>query len=51
MIRAGVGEQELSDEIRDLARRNLGLTRQWHQRIVRAGDNALQPFKERPPTG
>lgn len=49
MIRAGVGEQELSDEIRDLAAEMLGVTRHWHRRIVRAGENTMQPFKERPP--
>ena len=49
MIRAGVGEQELSDEIRDLAADMLGVTRHWHRRIVRAGDNTLQPFLEHPP--
>ena len=32
MIRAGVGEQELSDEIRDLAADMLGVTRHWHRR-------------------
>ena len=50
MIRAGVGEQQLSDEIHDLAaddaRRH---SRHWHRRIVRAGENTLQPFKEHPP--
>jgi Xaa-Pro dipeptidase len=49
MIRAGVGEQELSDEIRDLAAEMLGVTRHWHRRIVRAGDNTLQPFRKHPP--
>src|ERR1700677_4673707 len=49
MIRAGVGEQELSDEIRDLAAEMFGVTRHWHRRIVRAGENTLQPFRERPP--
>jgi Xaa-Pro dipeptidase len=49
MIRAGVGEQELSDEIRDLAADMFGVTRHWHRRIVRAGENTLQPFKEHPP--
>lgn len=49
MIRAGVGEQELSDEIRDLAEDMFGVTRHWHRRIVRAGENTLQPFLERPP--
>ncbi len=49
LIRAGVGEQELSDEIRDLAADMFGVTRHWHRRIVRAGENTLQPFRERPP--
>jgi Xaa-Pro dipeptidase len=49
MIRAGVGEQELSHEIRDLAADMFGVTRHWHRRIVRAGENTLQPFKEHPP--
>ncbi|MGH3967082.1 MAG: M24 family metallopeptidase [Mycobacterium sp.] len=49
MIRAGVGEQELSDEIRDLAAEMFGVTRHWHRRIVRAGENTLQPFRQHPP--
>ncbi len=49
MIRAGVGERQLSDEIRDLAAQQFGVTRHWHRRIVRAGQNTLQPFREHPP--
>jgi Xaa-Pro dipeptidase len=49
MIRPGVGEQELSDEIRELAAQLLGVRGHWHRRIVRAGENTLQPFRERPP--
>ncbi|OBF92914.1 aminopeptidase [Mycobacterium sp. 852002-51163_SCH5372311] len=49
MIRPGVGEQALSDDIRDLAADIFGVTRHWHRRIVRAGENTLQPFNERPP--
>lgn len=48
-IRSGVGEKELSDEIHDLAGEMFGVTRHWHRRIVRAGENTLQPFHERPP--
>ena len=51
MIRPGVGEQQLSDEIRDLAAEMLGVTRHCHRRIVRAGENTLQPFKEHRRTG
>jgi Xaa-Pro dipeptidase len=49
MIRAGVGERELSDEIHALAAEKFGVTRHWHRRIVRAGENTLQPFQEHPP--
>jgi Xaa-Pro dipeptidase len=49
MIRPGVAEQTLSDEIRDLAAEMFGVTRHWHRRIVRAGENTLQPFKAHPP--
>lgn len=49
MIRPGVGERQLSDEIARLAAEMFGVTRHWHRRIVRAGENTLQPFHERPP--
>lgn len=49
MIRPGIGEKALSDEIHDLAGAMFGVTRHWHRRIVRAGENTLQPFHERPP--
>lgn len=49
LIRPGLGEKELSDQIHDLAGEMFGVTRHWHRRIVRAGENTLQPFQERPP--
>jgi Xaa-Pro dipeptidase len=49
MIRPGVREQELSDDIRDLAAEMFGVSRYWHRRIVRAGENTFQPFQEHPP--
>ena len=49
MIRAGVRETQLSDEIRDLAAEMFGVERHWHKRIVRAGDNTLQPYRKNPP--
>ena len=49
MVRAGVGEQQLSDEIRDLAAEMFGVDRHWHKRIVRAGENTLQPYRLNPP--
>src|ERR1700680_1115862 len=39
MIRAGVGEQQLSDEIRDLAAAMLGVTAHWHRPIVRGRES------------
>jgi Xaa-Pro dipeptidase len=49
MIRAGVTERLLSDEIRDLAADMFGVDRHWHKRIVRAGENTLQPYRHNPP--
>lgn len=49
MIRAGVGERALSDEIRDLAADMFGVDRHWHKRIVRAGENTLRPYRQNPP--
>ncbi|MGB8389585.1 M24 family metallopeptidase [Mycobacterium sp.] len=49
MIRPGVNEQQLSDDIHRLAAEMFGVTRHWHRRIVRAGENTLHPFQERPP--
>jgi hypothetical protein len=49
MIRAGVAEQALSDEIRDLAAAMFGVKKHWHKRIVRAGENTLQPYRKNPP--
>jgi Xaa-Pro dipeptidase len=49
LIRPCIGEQQLSDEIRDLAAQLLGVTGHWHRRVVRAGENTLQPFREHPP--
>lgn len=49
MIRSGVGERELSDEIRDLANDMFGVTRHWHKRIVRAGVNTLETARDNPP--
>ncbi|QTI68400.1 M24 family metallopeptidase [Gordonia polyisoprenivorans] len=49
MIRPGVGERELSNEIRDLAADMFGVTRHWHKRIVRAGENTLQTYRANPP--
>jgi Xaa-Pro dipeptidase len=49
LIAAGVREVAASDAIRDLAAELFGVERHWHKRIVRAGTNTLQPYRENPP--
>jgi Xaa-Pro aminopeptidase len=49
LIAVGVGERAASDAIRDLAGELFGIARFWHKRIVRAGPNTLQPYRENPP--
>jgi Xaa-Pro aminopeptidase len=49
MIRPGVGEQQLSEEIAGLAVERFGVTRHWHRRVVRAGENTLLAFHAHPP--
>lgn len=49
LVRPGVGERRLSDQIADLAAEMFGVTRHWHKRVVRAGPNTLQPFHADPP--
>jgi Xaa-Pro aminopeptidase len=49
LVAPGVGEQEASDRIRDLANELFGVTRHWHKRIVRSGPNTLAPYRENPP--
>lgn len=49
LISPGVGERELSDQIRDLASEMFETRRFWHKRIVRAGVNTLLPYAENAP--
>jgi Xaa-Pro aminopeptidase len=49
LIQPGAGERAVSDTIRDLAAEKFGVSRWWHKRIVRAGPNTLQPYRENPP--
>lgn len=49
ILRAGVTEVEASNAIRDLASELFGVSRFWHKRIVRAGENTLQPYRQNPP--
>lgn len=49
ILAPGVRETEASNAIRDLAAELFGVDRFWHKRIVRAGVNTLQPYRENPP--
>ena len=49
IIAPGVRETEASDAVRDLAAEMFGVSRHWHKRIVRAGPNTLEPYKQNPP--
>jgi Xaa-Pro aminopeptidase len=49
IITPGVSEIEASNAIRDLAADMFGVDRHWHKRIVRAGPNTLEPYRQNPP--
>ena len=40
LIRAGVSERQVEDEIGELAEREFGVEKHWHRRIVRAAPTA-----------
>jgi Xaa-Pro dipeptidase len=49
LIRSGITEKHLNDEVYELAKELYGTTTHWHKRIVRAGKNTLAPYAENPP--
>lgn len=49
LIRPGVRESELSDEIHALAQERFGVRRHWHRRVVRCGPNTLLGYYANPP--
>jgi len=49
LIRPGVLESELSQEIYALAHRRFGVRRHWHKRVVRCGSNTLLGYYAEPP--
>lgn len=49
LIRAGVSEKQLNDEIFEFANAHFGVKQHWHKRIVRAGPNGVCIFNEDPP--
>jgi Xaa-Pro aminopeptidase len=49
LVRAGITEKQLSEDIYKLALELFGIRKYWHKRIVRAGANTLCPYRENPP--
>jgi Xaa-Pro aminopeptidase len=49
LVAPGKGEKQVSDEVRDLGAELFGTDKHWHKRVVRAGENTLQPYAENPP--
>jgi Xaa-Pro dipeptidase len=49
LIRPGVAETKINQDIYALAEKMYGIARYWHKRIVRAGCNTLAPYDENPP--
>jgi Xaa-Pro dipeptidase len=49
LLRPGLLESELSREIHSLARRDFGVRRHWHKRVVRSGPNSVLTYYAEPP--
>ena len=49
LLRSGVSEKELSNEIHKLGSERCGVRTHWHKRVVRSGPNTLMPYNENPP--
>lgn len=49
LLRPGVSEKTLSDEIHKLGEERHGIKTHWHKRVIRSGPNTLKPFAENPP--
>lgn len=49
LITPGRLESEVSAAVRDLGAEMFGTSRHWHKRVVRSGENTLQPYRENPP--
>lgn len=49
LVRAGVSERQVEDEIGVLAEREFGVKKHWHRRIVRSGPNTITTAGDNPP--
>jgi Xaa-Pro dipeptidase len=49
LVRAGVSERQVEEEIGELAAREFGVEKHWHRRLVRTGPNTLATASDNPP--
>lgn len=49
LIRPGITETTLNEEIYQLGLDRYGIKTHWHKRVIRSGPNTLSPFAENPP--
>lgn len=49
LIRPGITEKQLSNEIHELGQKRHNVRTHWHKRVVRSGPNTLFPYAENPP--
>ncbi|KAL1868362.1 hypothetical protein Plec18167_008287 [Paecilomyces lecythidis] len=49
LIRPGISEKTLSDEIHQLGAKRHNIRTHWHKRVIRSGPNTLRPFADNPP--
>ncbi len=47
-VHVGASEQEVNEQIFELAKKEFGVTKHWHKRIVRAGINSVLTSKANP---
>ncbi len=48
LIKANKTEKQLSEEIYQLAKESIGISKFWHKKIVRAGINSVLPYDFNP---
>jgi Xaa-Pro aminopeptidase len=49
LVRPGISEKTLSNEIHELGSKRHNIRTHWHKRVVRSGPNTLLPYAENPP--
>ena len=49
IVRSGITEKQMSDEIKELGFKRHNVRAHWHKRVVRSGPNTLKPYAEDPP--